>query len=185
MSARLRPKVYLAGPGVFRPNAAAHGARLKRECANYGLEGLWPLDNEPELAGAGSPLGRAAAIFAGNVHLIRLAAAVVADISPFRGPHMDPGTAFEIGVAHAVGMPVFAYTSAWRPEAAAVPLIGRVWCEQKDGVWRDALGNQVEDFGLAENLMVACAVQLVAASATFAIEACARHLAAQTLREAS
>lgn len=36
--------LYLAGPDVFRPNAAARGEALKTRCSEFGFEGLFPLD---------------------------------------------------------------------------------------------------------------------------------------------
>jgi len=69
------------------------------------LVGLWPLDNP---VGVGLPAEQAASIFQANLAMIDQAQAVIADISPFRGPNMDPGTAFELGYAHARGLPIFA-----------------------------------------------------------------------------
>lgn len=159
----IRPRVYLAGPSVFRPDAVEIGERLKATCAKHGLIGLYPVDGA-----ATKPTARQ--IFEGNIALIRSAAAVIADISPFRGPHADDGTAFEIGFAHALGLPVFAYTSdpnplAWRIPARAV-----------DGVLRDDLGDEVEDFAAPANLMLACPVESVSTSADDAIEAAATYL---------
>ena len=36
--------LYLAGPDVFRPDAAARGEALKALCREFGFEGLFPLD---------------------------------------------------------------------------------------------------------------------------------------------
>lgn len=71
------PKAYLAGPGVFRPDADDFAAKLQALCARYGLEGLWPADG---------PADSARLIFRANIVLIRSADAIIADISPFRGP---------------------------------------------------------------------------------------------------
>ena len=46
-----RPRVYLAGPEVFLPDAIAVGAEKCRLCAEYGFEGLFPLDASLELSG--------------------------------------------------------------------------------------------------------------------------------------
>lgn len=153
-----RPKVYLAGPGVFRPDAAAIGIMLKRLCEAQGLQPLWPGDNVPDPA-----MPRTAAahwIYDRNCGQIREATAIVADVTPFRGPHLDVGTGTEIGFAAALGRPVFGYFVAHvvvggiaiRP----TELIDRVWCEETaGGEWRDTFGNLVEDFGLVDNLMPA------------------------------
>ena len=52
--------------------------------------------------------------------MVSAADAVVADLSPFRGPHIDDGTAVEIGYAVARGIPVFAYADDLRPLASRI-----------------------------------------------------------------
>ena len=55
LSTSLRmPKVYLAGPDVFFPDAREVFTWKKEICWNAGLEGMSPLDNEqdPDAAGA-------------------------------------------------------------------------------------------------------------------------------------
>ncbi len=136
------PRVYLAGPEVFRPDAAAEGKRLKALCAEHGMAGVYPLD----LARPGDPPQGAAAIRANCLALLDGCEAVVANISPFRGPHMDPGTAWELGYAEARGLPVFLWTADARPLARRVPA-GAV-------AGRDPDGHLVEDFGHPENLMI-------------------------------
>lgn len=103
------PRIYLAGPNVFRPDAVAFGAALKRKCTDAGLLGCFPLDNE---INGSSPAETARLIYEANVALIETSHAVVADISPFRSPNMDPGTAWEIGYAIAKGLPVFAWLTS-------------------------------------------------------------------------
>lgn len=136
------PVIYLAGPEVFRPDALAEGERLKALCAEAGFAGLYPLDGAP-------PEGEnAVAIRARCIAGIGRADALVANISPFRGTHMDPGTAWEIGYATARGKPVYLWSTDPRPMRERVPAtLG------PDG-WRDQDGHLVEDFGQAENLMI-------------------------------
>src|SRR6185312_6569622 len=38
------PRVYLAGPGVFREDAASYGKMLRKKCNRAGLDGCYPLD---------------------------------------------------------------------------------------------------------------------------------------------
>ncbi|HSI39732.1 MAG TPA: nucleoside 2-deoxyribosyltransferase [Xanthobacteraceae bacterium] len=133
-----RPVLYLAGPEVFRPDAVAEGARLKALCTARGLEGVYPLDG---------PLDAdASAIRQRCIDAIERASAVLANISPFRGPHMDPGTAFELGYAQARGRPLFLWSVDARPLRDRIPAVGA-------GL-RDAAGDLIEDFGLSENLMI-------------------------------
>lgn len=163
-----RPLVYLAGPEVFFPDVEAVAARLKALCAAAGLTGLFPTDAARP---AGDGISIARAIYLGNVALIDQSDAVVADISPFRGAGMDPGTAWEIGYAIARGLPVFAWSHDLRPYAERVGPAG-----QGPRGPIDAEGLLVEDFGLVENLMIAESVVAVDATAEAAIARCAAAL---------
>jgi nucleoside 2-deoxyribosyltransferase len=78
--------------------------------------------------------------------------ALVANLTPFRGAGADPGTAFELGYMRALGRPVFGYTHA--PGDYRL----RVEAGRDGAAWRDAEGLEVEDFGLAENLMLEGAI---------------------------
>ena len=152
-------KVYLAGPDVFFRNRGAIFAERARVCAALGLAPLIPVDETKTTA---------AAIFESNVALIEAADGIIANLSPFRGPHCDVGTAWEMAYATARGKPVFAWSAAPRP------LIARLHDVGPDG--RDAEGNLVEDFGLPENLMIALSIAGGTVHASF--EAAARAAAA-------
>lgn len=156
MADATRPRLYLAGPEVFRPDAAAEGARLRRLCEEAGAEGLYPLQAE------GADIRR------GCIALIHEADAVVANISPFRGAHMDPGTAFEIGYAEALGKPVFLWSRERRTLAERIPAVSEN---------RDADGHLIEDFGKPENLMIVRDGATVWAEPAAAIAAAAGMLA--------
>jgi len=147
------PRVYLAGPGVFRPDPWACANRLRRACAEAGLEGVFPLDATAPDGLTGRAL--AAWIRTANLALIRGCDAVLADMTPFRGPGMDGGTAYEMGFAAALSLPVFAWTEDASPDyAARVPSAG---ASAPGGARRCAAhGWDIEDFGLADNLMMAC-----------------------------
>ncbi len=162
--------VYLAGPEVFFPDVAEVAERLKAACSASGLRGLFPTDAERP-TGAGVSLARA--IYLGNVALINRSAAVIADISPFRGAGMDPGTAWEIGYAIARGLPVFAWSHDLRPYAERV---GPTHQGPRGPV--DADGLLIEDFGLVENLMIAESVVAIDVSFDAALDRCAKHLLA-------
>lgn len=169
----VRPRVYLAGPGVFRLDAKAFGDRLKAKCAGAGLDGYFPLDGD--VAGD-TPTAVAGSIFRANRSAIDAAQAIVADISPFRGPNMDPGTAWEIGYGHARGIPVFAWTTATESllrrtvieRGSVLPGAANV-CD-RDG-WI------IEDFALTENLMIAIAAASIHENEDGAIAACAASFA--------
>lgn len=147
----MKPKLYLAGPNVFHINAKDIGEALKALCTHCGCEGLFPLDNEIDLEQPEA----AHAIYLANLELIRRCNAVIADITPFRGPHMDPGTAFEIGYARAIGKPTFLYSRDRRT------LIHRFenrkhrsMEDMEHGIYRDENYMLIEAFGLSENLMI-------------------------------
>jgi len=131
--ARLR--LYLAGPDVFRPDAVEQGDRLKALCVENGVEGLYPLD------------GKDADIRRRCIEMMDKADALVANITPFRGVHMDPGTAFEIGYAEAKGKRIFLWSDDPRMVAERVT-------PAPDKTDRDGDGHLIENFGKAENLMI-------------------------------
>jgi nucleoside 2-deoxyribosyltransferase len=110
----------------------------------------------------------AALIYRSNVRLVAGADAIIANVSPFRGVHADPGTAWEMGHAVALGTPVFAYSDA--PQALRQRVAG--------GALADADGMMVEDFGFAENLMVVFSLADQTVHGTFeeAVAATARWL---------
>jgi nucleoside 2-deoxyribosyltransferase len=159
-----RPRVYLAGFDVFQRDAREHGARLVAACAEYGFEGVYPLDAQAP-ADLDGPR-QAAWIYRANIDAIRSADIVMANVNDFRGPgEPDSGTAFEIGYAAALGKEIWAYTSDAGTLIERVPSTpdpqGRV-CER---------GYLVEDFGLGKNLMIACAARVVQGDARACLEA--------------
>ena len=148
--------VYLAGPDVFLPDAADRSERLKLVCTRHGLTGVFPLDTLPDEPACWASLAPARAIALRNEAHIRRADAMIANLTPFRGPGADGGTAYELGFAHGLGCPVFGWSNV------AEPYLGRCrgWpgAVLRDGVWRDPDGLEVEAFDLADNLMLACAL---------------------------
>ena len=143
--------LYLAGPEVFLPQARSVGAAKKQLCAVQGHEGLFPLDSDLPVA-SGDDVAKK--IYRANIAMIDNSAAVVANLTPFRGPSADAGTVFEIGYALARGKPVFAYVNVLagyreRVIASHGPLIatsaGELACD----------GMSVENFNLCDNLMIA------------------------------
>jgi len=152
---RQRPRVYLAGPEVFFPDPVAAGAEKKRLCCQHGYEGVYPLDNVIEGAEHLSPQELARRISHGNERLMRSCDLLIANCTPFRSVSMDVGTAFEIGFMQALGRPVLGYSNTPTDYAARV----RATTDAVSHLW-DAESNtaDIEDFGLAENLMIAVAI---------------------------
>lgn len=139
-------RVYLAGPDVFLPDAMAVGRAKSEICTALGLQALYPLDAELELDWETTPKPvLAQAIFQSNCAMLQAADAVLANLTPFRGPSADAGTVWEVGYAHALGKPVFGYSNVAAPFAARTRA---ALAERPDGL-------QVEDFELpSDNLMV-------------------------------
>src|SRR5271157_1310481 len=146
------PKIYLAGPEVFLPDAAAIGTRKKRLCEDFGFVGLFPLDHEL----SGEKLDEK--IFAANVALMRQADAGIFNLSPFRGVNADPGTAFELGYFTALAKPTFAYTHHAEDHFERVSKAFGARATP-GGAHCDASGLLIENFGNADNLMLDAALK--------------------------
>lgn len=145
--------IYLAGPEVFLTDAAEVGARKRHICEQYGFSGLFPLDNGLDLAADKS---LSAAIFTANMKLLADADLIIANLTPFRGISADVGTVFELGAAYALGKPVFGYSNVrgtLLERLAALPDL-RPLTDGADDRLYAADGLAVEDFGLADNLMI-------------------------------
>ena len=161
------PKVYLAGPTVFHPEFAAIFSDRKKQCADLGFEGVAPIDGDAELAPAtDEPAGLkllAAAIRKANVDKIRTCDAIIADITPFRGPGADDGTAWEMGFGEALGKIVLAFSDdADAPYATQVEKrLGVRPITEENPQLVDADGLLVENFLLAANLMLAAGPEKV------------------------
>lgn len=145
-------KLYLAGPEVFLPDGVAVGRAKIALCAEFGFTGLYALD-APEPAPRDAP-----GIYQTCLAMMRQADAAIANLTPFRGSGADPGTAMEVGFLVASGKPVWAYSNVSATLEARVRAdAGARATRDPDGGWRDADGLSIEAFGLAENLMLACA----------------------------
>ena len=147
-------RIYLAGPEVFLPDALAVG-RAKVDMARAaGFEGLFPLDQQLDLRGL-PRIEQARRISLANEALMRSADLLIANLTPFRGVSMDSGTAFEVGFMRALGRPVLGYTNVGgdyrqRAEAFRARHIPPGDSDRPD--------IEIEDFGMAENLMIAVAI---------------------------
>jgi nucleoside 2-deoxyribosyltransferase len=150
-----RPRLYLAGPEVFLPDALAIGRAKLELCARAGFEGAFPLDNVIDTAGL-PKRAQVRRISAGNEALMRSCAALIANLTPFRGVSLDCGTAFEVGFMRALGRPVLGYTNVVADYRGRVEAYRRAAVKAADA---DAPEVAVEDYGLAENLMIEAAIE--------------------------
>ena len=147
-------KIYLAGPEVFLPDAVDVGRRKVEICARHGLTGLYPLDNKVDLKASDASLQ----IYKGNEAMIDEADAIIANLTPFRGPGADPGTAFELGAMAARRKLCLGYCNDPSVYADRVRRFTEV--TRRDGHLIDADGVMIEDFGLNDNLMMIHALDL-------------------------
>jgi nucleoside 2-deoxyribosyltransferase len=153
----MSPRVYLAGPDVFFPDAEAWAERRKAICAGYGLVAVSPLDRLADERAAWSVLPEWQRIAWRNEAHIRACEAVIANLTPFRGPSADVGTVYEVGFARAMGRVVFGYTNSAAQftqrtldyasaHGGAIASPGRIW--------RDGDGLLIEQFRRFDNLMI-------------------------------
>ena len=194
-------RIYLAGPEVFLSDAAEIAAAKKAICAAHGAEGVFPTDHvhvplaDPHAASAAEAHMR---LYFQNEAHIRACDALIANLTPFRGPSADVGTVFEMGFMRALGRPVFGYANVARGFAARTlshlgPAARR---RHASAAWEDADGMAVEDFDLFDNLMIEGGIRasggaLVARAAPepmrwrdlSAFEACLRACVAGAKRE--
>jgi nucleoside 2-deoxyribosyltransferase len=165
-------RIYLAGPGVFRPDALEHGERLKALCTEFGFIGLYPLDKQVP-SGIVTPREQAAWIYRANLELLDQADAVLADLNFFRGGEPDSGTSFEVGYAVAQGKPVYGYLDREGSYAERLQRQHPQLCGLH-GV--DCNGLQLEAFDLPLNLMLAVPATLVCGGAREALQSMAAAL---------
>ena len=146
-------KIYLAGPDVFLPDAVEIGRRKAAICARHGLIGLYPLDNAIDLAAHDASLN----IFGSNEAMMIEADAIIANLTPFRGPGADAGTVYELGFMAGRGKLCLGYCNDPTTYADRARKFTAV--ERQDGRLVDADGLTVEDFGLSDNLMMIHALE--------------------------
>ena len=106
---------------MFLPDAVEIGRRKVDLCARYGLTGLYPLDNKIDLAAADASLQ----IFRGNEAMMNEADAIIANLTPFRGPGADAGTVYELGYMAARGKFCLGYSNDPAPLCRARRAIHR------------------------------------------------------------
>lgn len=168
LSTKLR--IYLAGPDVFTRNPEELAEQKRQICERYGFEGVFPLDNAPELLNQPhkTPFHMALKISRANEQLMQTCDLIIANMTPFRGPNADTGTAYEMGFMRAQGKAVFAYANVY---TATDGLSGRQHIDRVRTYYGDVVARDggkgfedpkqkmlIEDFGMVDNLMLDSAV---------------------------
>ncbi|MGJ7502814.1 nucleoside 2-deoxyribosyltransferase [Variovorax sp. ZT5P49] len=151
-----RPRIYLAGPDVFRPNARDHFVRLAAACDALNLAALLPADGNEEQ----TPDAPEKQIYQANMQRLRSADGVVANLQCFRGMEPDSGTVFEVGAAIALGIPVVAYGVPEGSYADRARVALRCEVDANKVLRESGTGIAVEDFGQPLNLMLACSIRI-------------------------
>ncbi|MBI0537281.1 nucleoside 2-deoxyribosyltransferase [Roseomonas sp. KE2513] len=146
--------IYLAGPEVFLPDASALADAKRSICARHGATGIFPTDPVtcPEADAVAEDW---LAIYLRNEAHIRRADALIANLTPFRGPSADAGTVYELGFMRALGRPVAGYSNDALPFLERTRgFLGGGARQRADGDWEDPEGLHIESFGLHDNLMI-------------------------------
>src|SRR5690349_21561159 len=141
-------RIYLAGPEVFLPDALAIGQAKQAICARHGVTGLYPLDNSDDSSARLTSLD----IFTRLEEMMDNADAIIANLTPFRGPGADPGTVYELGYMAGLGKLCLGYSNDPTLYADRVREFTEI--EGRDGRLIDRNGLTVEDFGHTDNLMM-------------------------------
>ncbi len=158
--------IYLAGPEVFLPDPIQAGVDKKQTIERlnqehnwpFKLVGLYPMDNEIENFAPDFKTGMK--IYHANIQLMDQAHFITANMVRFRGPSMDVGTAFEMGYMAGLNKPVFAYYDAkpfyGKDETPGIyaERVARHYPVDADNPGKDAHGQSIEDFQMADNLMM-------------------------------
>lgn len=131
-------KIFISGPDIFYKDGEKILSENKKLCGKYGFEGISPLDSGAESAED---------IFKYDVKSLESADVIISNINSFRG-ETDPCTAFEIGMAYALGKKIYAYTSDIRST------VQKYAVKEENGKYFDSNSNEVENFGLPCNLMI-------------------------------
>ena len=147
--------MFKKGFVVFLENAQELLEAKVEACRRRGWIGLPPADNA-DFRHLSDRRAQARGIYLTNLDRMAQAQAIIANITPFRGPHMDPGTAFEVGYFASRRQRIVVYTQD--PKT----LVDRVedWSGTSMGAGhelRDRNAHLVENFGFSENLMIPAA----------------------------
>ena len=140
---------------MFFPEPELWAERKKAICGRHGLEGVSPLDDLSDEPAEWAELPFWRKIAHRNEAHIRTCQALIANLTPFRGPSADVGTVYEVGFARALGLKIFGYATVSNPflDRTLAALDGAAQA-QSDGTWVDDDGLLVEQFGLFDNLMI-------------------------------
>ena len=192
------PRVFLADNSRLKADAYKQREQVDAICASHDLKAEWPSEHFlfptgltfSDRTNIGPPINDPAPgrVLHNAWRLMTDYDAIVAEVTPFRGAHLNPVIAFEIGVAVVLDIPVFAWTTEVWPASPSgrhleasrfKTLDDRIWCGDRaapDGNWRDEEGYLVEDLGTVESALIAGNFKSLSPSRAEAICRCAEFL---------
>jgi nucleoside 2-deoxyribosyltransferase len=138
-------KAYLAGPDVFLPHAGVQAAKKIALCKAYGLIGVAPFN--PDLDQSQPPELLWLRIYEDDLRMMRECDLIIANLTPFRGASADAGTLVELGWFLGAGKPVYGYSNCGEAFVARSRAHMTKLPDPQPNL-------AVEDFGLADNLMI-------------------------------
>lgn len=157
-------KVYLAGPDVFKKDPVQVGKEKKLALKKAGHVGKFPMD--PEIKDFAHDKKTAYTIAKGNEDLMDSCQVILINMTPWHGPSMDVGTAFEVGymkhkAKYTPTLLIGYYEGEVQPDftkrVAEMHYGGNVHFAENGDV-TDKEGISLENFDLPENLMIAAAI---------------------------
>ena len=178
---------YLAGPDIFFPNPFDIAAQKIKTLKKYDIIGHFPLDNTIDIKDM-PPKEQSDAIGLANEQLMLdcckkdQIGIIIANMTPYHGPSMDVGTAFEMGFFSALttvqdNIIIIGYTDDRRIFEERVVndhFGGEKNITRKDGVAYDPHGNEIENFQQIENLMMTHAMHKTKAHIVYSFEEAAK-----------
>lgn len=151
-----RKRIYLAGPDVFLRDALDQAARKRALCERHGFDSAFPFDAVLDFTGL-TQREKAMRIYHSDVALMDSCDICLAQMTPFRGPSMDVGTAYEMGYMRAQGKLVLGYTNVVGDIAVRSAALcgGADTLRRRDGgAMEDPEGLMIEGMGMVDNLML-------------------------------
>ena len=149
-------RIYLAGPDVFLRDALAQAEKKRTRCAEAGYVGVFPFDTILDFTGL-TQRDKALRIYHADVALMDSCDICLAQMTPFRGPSMDVGTAYEMGYMRAQGKPVLGYTNVTGDIGARTAIfVGGAdkLTRRASGAFEDPDQLMIEGMGMIDNLML-------------------------------
>ena len=109
MGGTMAARIYLAGFDTYYADAMVQTDAVRQLCADLGFVSVFPAQVVIDSSGEVSP-ELAATIFQRDVDLLRTCDIVAASLFSSDGVESISDIAFELGYAHALGKPLFAYS---------------------------------------------------------------------------